>query len=273
VKASVVNISDGGEAVFRRGFFLWRLICTVLAFAVLGLGGLVIATLIVPLANSFVAEERARNRRAQSLIRASFRLYLWLLQATGVLQLEVIGGDQLLASRGKLVIANHPTLLDIVILMALLPNATCVGKRQLWLNPVLRPVVRAAGYIRNDSEPEIFIAQCRATLLAGSNLIIFPEGTRSVAGQPLRFHRGFAHIALASGAGLRPVLITCKPITLVKGEPYYRIPASPPHFRIEVSDEIDAACYAHGESSSRALQARKLVSYIESDYARRLHHG
>lgn len=269
----MANISGGGEAVLRRGFFLWRLICTGLAFAVLGLGGLVIATLIVPVANLFVTDERARKRRAQSLIRASFRLYLWLLQAVGILHLEVIGGDKLQACRGKLVVANHPTLLDIVILMALLPDAICVGKRQLWLNPVLRPVVRAAGYIRNDSEPEIFIAQCRATLLAGSNLIIFPEGTRSVVGQPLRFHRGFAHIALASGAGLRPVLITCEPATLVKGEPYYRIPASPPHFRLEVSDEIDVACYARGGASSRALQARKLVSFIESDYARRLHHG
>jgi 1-acyl-sn-glycerol-3-phosphate acyltransferase len=269
----MANTSDGGEAVLRRGFFLWRLIWTGLAFAVLGLGGLVLAILIVPVANLFVADERARKRRAQSLIRASFRLYLWLLQAVGILRLEVVGGDKLYGCRGQLVVANHPTLLDIVILMALLPDATCVGKRQLWLNPVLRPVVRAAGYIRNDCEPEIFIAQCRATLSAGSNLIIFPEGTRSVAGRPLRFQRGFAHIALASGAGLRPVLITCEPVTLVKGEPYYRIPASPPHFRIEVCDVINAACYAHGEAGSRALKARKLVSYIESDYARRLHHG
>lgn len=257
----------------RRGFYLWRLMWTAIAFAGLGVGGVVLALTVIPAATLFVDNERARNRRAQSIIHKSFRFYLWLLQIMGILKLEVIGREQLRACRGKLVIANHPTLLDIVILMALLPDAKCVGKRQLWRNPMLRPVVCAAGYIRNDHEPEMFIEKCRETLSAGYNLIIFPEGTRSVPGRPLRFRRGFAHIAIASGAGLWPVLITCEPVTLVKGEAYYKIPKSPPHFRIEVREEIDAACYANGKGGSRALQARKLVSYIESDYGRRLHHG
>jgi 1-acyl-sn-glycerol-3-phosphate acyltransferase len=249
---------------------LWRLVWTALAFAGLGIGGVVLALTIIPATTFFLYHEQERNRRAQHIIRESFRFYLWLLQTVGILQLEVVGGEQLRACRGKLVVANHPTLLDIVILMALLPDAKCVGKRQLWRNPMLRPVVRAAGYIRNDYEPEVLIEKCRKTLLAGYNLIIFPEGSRSVPGKRLRFQRGFAHVAIASGVNLRPVLITCEPVTLVKGEPYYKIPDSPPHFRIEVTDEIDAAYYVDGEAGSRALRARKLVSYMESDYYRRL---
>jgi 1-acyl-sn-glycerol-3-phosphate acyltransferase len=254
-------------------FYVWRLLWTGLAFAILGIGGVILALTVIPAATLLVRDPQARNRRAQAIIRESFRVYLWLLQATGILRLEVIGGEQLRACRGQLVVANHPTLLDIVLLMALLPDAKCVGKRQLWRNPLLRPVVRAAGYIRNDCAPEVFIAQCREALLAGYNLIIFPEGTRSVPGRALRFQRGFAHIALASGVKVRPVLITCEPVTLVKGAPYYKIPASPPHFRIEVSAAIDAARDGHGTAGSRALDARKLVSSIEADYCRRLHHG
>lgn len=119
----------------------------------------------------------------------------------------------------------------------------------------------------------MFIEKCREALLAGYNLIIFPEGTRSVPGQPLRFQRGFAHIAFASGAAVRPILITCEPPTLIKGQPCYRIPNSPPHFRIEAGELIDAVSYARSERSSRSLQARQLVSQIESDYGRRLSHG
>jgi 1-acyl-sn-glycerol-3-phosphate acyltransferase len=234
---------------------------TGLAFATLGVGGVILALTVIPAATLFVDDELRRNRRAQSIIHASFRFYL-----------EVIGGDKLSDCRGKLVVANHPTLLDIVILMALLPDAKCVGKRQLWRNPMLRPVVSAAGYIRNDCEPELLIEKCRASLLAGYNLIIFPEGTRSVPGQPLHFQRGFAHILIASGASLRTVFITCDPVTLVKGEPYYKIPDSPPHFRIEVDDEIDAARYASPAAGSRTLRARRLASEVESDYSRRLNH-
>jgi len=270
-----VNSRDGGGGVRRRADYLWRLIWTVLAFAVLGVGALILALTVIPVATLFRRDEHARNRRAQRIIHESFRLYLSILQATGVLELEIIGAEQLGACRGKLIVANHPTLLDIVILMALLPDAKCVAKRQLWRNPMLRPVVRAAGYIRNDYEPEILIEKCREMLVAGHNLIIFPEGTRSIPGQPLRFQRGFAHIAIASGASFRPIVITCDPVTLVKGEPYYRIPDSPPRFRVEVEEEIDAAHYAdvNGNVDSRALRARKLVADVESDYCRRLKHG
>jgi 1-acyl-sn-glycerol-3-phosphate acyltransferase len=252
--------------------YLWRLMGTALAFAALGIGGVILALTVIPAATLFVDDEQLRNRRAQSIIHASFRLYLQILEKTGILELEVIGGDKLSECRGKLIVANHPTLLDIVILMALLPDAKCVGKRQLWRNPMLRPVVSAAGYIRNDCEPELLIEKCRAALLAGYNLIIFPEGTRSVPGQPLHFQRGFAHILIASGASLRTVFITCDPMTLVKGEPYYKIPDSPPHFRIEVDDEVDAARYTSPAAGSRTLRARRLASDVESDYSRRLNH-
>ncbi|MGA2411156.1 MAG: lysophospholipid acyltransferase family protein [Candidatus Binataceae bacterium] len=273
MKSRAASLRIGGGGVRNRSFYWWRLMWTAFAFAALGIGGVVLALTVIPAATLTVSDKHARNRRAQSIIRESFRFYLWLLQSMGILKLEVIGGDQLRASRGKLIVANHPTLLDIVILMALLPDAKCVGKRQLWRNPMLRPVVQAAGYIRNDQEPELLLEKCRETLAAGYNLIIFPEGTRSVPGRPLRFQRGFAHVAIASGANLRPVLITCEPLTLVKGEPYYRIPASPPLFRIEVRDEIKAAGYAQGTVGSRGLRARQLVSHLEADYCKRLNHG
>jgi 1-acyl-sn-glycerol-3-phosphate acyltransferase len=254
----------------KRGFYLWRLFWTGVAFAALGVGGVVLALTVMPVANLLVRNRQARSRRAQGIIHESFRLYIWMLQAMGVFKLEVIGGEKLRASHGELIIANHPTLIDIVFLMALLPDAKCVGKRQLWRNPMLRPVVQAAGYIRNDCEPETLIEQCRDALQMGYNLIIFPEGTRSVPGWPLHFQRGFAHVALASRARLRPILITCEPLTLVKGEPYYRIPSSPPLFRIEVGEPVDTTRYAPCSTVTRSLQARRLVSHVEADYAKSL---
>jgi 1-acyl-sn-glycerol-3-phosphate acyltransferase len=196
-----------------------------------------------------------------------------MLRALGVLKLEVIGAERLATCKGKLVVANHPTLIDIVLLMALLPDAKCVVKAELFGNPFLRPLVRSAGYIRNDCEPEILIERCSETLVAGSNLIIFPEGTRSVPGKPIRFQRGFAHISTLTGANLQPITITCEPITLVKGDPYYKIPDSRPTFRIEATDEIDPWQFMNSGSKSRARGARELVSYLEADYCVRLASG
>jgi 1-acyl-sn-glycerol-3-phosphate acyltransferase len=244
----------------------------LVAFAELGVGGFILATTVIPLSTLFVRDERTRNRRAQNIIRSSFRLYILMQQMLGVFKLEVTGGEKLSVCRGKLIVANHPTLLDIVLLMALLPDVSCVAKSELWHNPFLRPVVRTAGYIRNDYEPEVLIEKCRDALRAGRNLIIFPEGTRSAPGKLLPFQRGFAHIATLAGVVIQPITITCEPIMLTKGRPSYRIPESRPCFRIEVGDEVDAKRFLDLSPESRARGARKLVSYMESDYRRRLLH-
>jgi 1-acyl-sn-glycerol-3-phosphate acyltransferase len=243
---------------------------TGLAFAGLGIGGILLALGVIPVTTLFVRDEQARNRRAQAIVRHTFRFYVGALQRLGILKLEVIGADVLAACRGCLVIANHPTLLDIVLIMSLVPDAQCVVNHQAWRNPFLRHIVRAAGYIRNDVEAEAFVEQCRGSLAAGSNLIIFPEGTRSVPGRPLRFHRGFAHVATLTSATLQPITITCNPITLVKGQPWYKIPETAPSFRLEVSERIEARQFLGARS--RALGARDMVRYLETLYGRKLEH-
>ena len=262
--------SGGGSVVLRRMFYIWRLVWTAFAFAALGVGGFILATTVIPMVTLFLHSENARNRRAQFIIRESFRVYVRMLRVLGVLKLEVVGAGKLSACRGKLIIANHPTLIDIVLLMAVLPDTKCVVKYQLFSNRLMQPVVRAAGYIRNDYEPEVLLEKCREALEAGYNLVIFPEGTRSIPGKPLHFQRGFAHIATLTGVRLQPITISCEPITLVKGAPFYKIPDSRPSFRIEVADEIEPKQFLDLASQSRARGARKLASYMEADYCSRL---
>ena len=155
--------------------------------------------------------------------------------------------------------------------MSLVPRAQCVVKHQLWKHPLLRPVVKATGYIRNDHEAEVFIEKCREALACGDNLIIFPEGTRSVPGKPLRLQRGFAHIATLLSVNLQPITITCKPITLVKGRPWYEIPECAPEFRLEVDKNIEIDTFLN--YGPRALAARKLVSHLEAFYHGKLSHA
>ena len=250
---------------------LWRLVATGVAFAALGVGGVVLALIVIPLALVPMRDRDARARRTQAIIRSSFRFYVAMLRRVGVISLEVVGEAQLASCRGSLVIANHPTLLDVVLIMALVPNAKCVVKHQLWRNPFLGPIVRIAGYIRNDEDAERFIEDCRRVLAGGGNLIIFPEGTRSVPGRPLHFQRGFAHVATLTGASLQLIAITCNPITLVKGQPWYAIPDRRPTFRVEIAERVDAKPFI--DLGPRALGARKLVSHLESYYGGKLKHG
>jgi 1-acyl-sn-glycerol-3-phosphate acyltransferase len=249
----------------RRIERLWRLGGTGIAFAFIFFGGGLLAAILLPVLAVIPGN---RRDRAQAVIRLNFRFYLSMLQWLGLLRLEIEGAERLKSSGGCIIVANHPSLLDVVMLMALVPRAQCIVKNELWNSFLLGGLMRRAGYIRNDLEPDALVEACRTALAQGYSLIIFPEGTRTRPGSLPHFHRGFANLATLSGASMQLVIITCDPPTLVKGEPWWRIPVRKPLFRLVVDDRLDANMYSH--YGHRSIAARKLVGYLEAHYAEKL---
>jgi len=137
-----------------------------------------------------------------------------------------------------MILANHPSLIDVVFLLAFVPGAGCVVKAGLWRNPLTRGAVTLAEFIRNDSTADMIVSAA-AALHDGQPLIFFPEGTRTRPRQPLAFHRSGANIALRAAASVTPVYIRVAPTTLTKAEPWHRIPARRPHFTLAVGEDVD----------------------------------
>lgn len=81
----------------------------------------------------------------------------------------------------------------------------------------------------------VLMNTCVSRLKSGASLLLFPEGTRSIPGQPLDFKLGAASFAIKAGAEILPVTIqVSQPRLLAKGEPWYRIPPERPVFTIRV---------------------------------------
>jgi len=258
--------------VLRRGAdFTWRLAGTGFAFAAFSAGGVVLAVVGFRLINLFTPDPQRRRERYQSLIRGSFRLFLWCLRGLRILDFNAIGVDDLKNARGVMLVANHPTLLDVVFLMALTPRAQCIVKGELFSNPFLGPVVSGAGYIRNDLDAEQLVEACRDALAEGRNLVVFPEGTRTKPRERVRFRRGFAHIATMLRTDVRYVLITCVPATLAKGDPWWAIPERRPHFEISSGGLLPGRSWDIHEH--RSIAARALVRSLEGYYNERLASG
>jgi 1-acyl-sn-glycerol-3-phosphate acyltransferase len=248
--------------------YAWRLFVTGIAFACFFGGGLVLALTVFPTIAVFARSEERRVRVTQAVIHHTFRFYIAMLELLGIIKLEVDGASALLDGNGRMIIANHPTLLDVVLLMSLIPRAQCIVKAELWRSRWLGGVMRWAGYIRNDLEPEALLAACKQAMAEGKSLIIFPEGTRSRPGEAIQFRRGFANIALLSEAEIQLVTIDCRPIMLSKGDPWWKIPEKRSLFRVSVGQRLDAA-----ETLSyqyRSLAARQLVRRLQSYFTEQL---
>ncbi|MEM7024792.1 MAG: 1-acyl-sn-glycerol-3-phosphate acyltransferase, partial [Pseudomonadota bacterium] len=157
------------QLLYRIGY-LWRLLATGFSFAAFGLGGLALSLVVFPALNVAVADRTRRTRLSQAILHHAFRLFVGTMSALGVIAVEVNGGSTLRSDRGRLIIANHPSLIDVVLLVSLLRQTHCVVKHQNWRNPFMRGVLVATGYIRNDDDPESLIDACADVLRAGDNL-------------------------------------------------------------------------------------------------------
>ncbi|HTY49335.1 MAG TPA: lysophospholipid acyltransferase family protein [Steroidobacteraceae bacterium] len=246
----------------RSDAYWWRWLATGLCFAVFGAASLGLGLAVLPLLRLTAAPAKGRLR-VRRVLAAAVRAYLRLLPVLGVLSWEFTGAERL-GRPGQLILANHPTLIDVLFLLGFAPGASCVVKGSLWRNPFTRWPLLAAGYVPN-APTGLMIGEATAALAAGQSVIIFPEGTRTVPGAALSFHRGAAAIAIRAAAVVTPVYIRCDPPTLTKREPWYRIPPRRVHFSLRTGADIDVTglrARASGPLAARELNARLLDAYV-----------
>jgi 1-acyl-sn-glycerol-3-phosphate acyltransferase len=173
----------------------------------------------------------------QFMIRRVFRFFVDLLHVLGLMRCDLSALDALRDERGLVVAPNHPSLLDILLIASRLPRAVCITKAQLWDNPFLGGGARLAGYIRNDA-PLRLVRRAAAEVRGGANLLIFPEGTRTIAEPVNPFKSGFALIARAAGAPVQAVLIESETPYLRKGWTLLRKPSFPLVYRVRLGPRL-----------------------------------
>ena len=100
----------------QKANYLWRVGATGFSFASFGIGGVAIGGLVAPLVNLSTQNQSLRQQRTQNVIRYSFKGFTEMMVKLGIMTYEIEGLEKLQKSRQELIIANHPTLVDVMIL-------------------------------------------------------------------------------------------------------------------------------------------------------------
>jgi 1-acyl-sn-glycerol-3-phosphate acyltransferase len=249
------------SGVAARLNWLWRLVMTGFCFALFGLGGLLLSTVWFNLLLVFIRDTATRRRIARRSIAASFRLFLTIAKTIRVLDYHIEGRDILHAERGCLVVANHPTLIDYVLLASVMPETDCLVKDALLKNPFVSGVIRAADYLVN-SQADALLPASRQRLQQGDTILIFPEGTRTQPGGKMTLQRGAANIAVRCGSDLRVATIHCSENLLDKQSKWYNVPPAKPLFTVRVRERISIDQFHQANSQEPALAARQLNRHL-----------
>lgn len=177
----------------------------IAAICFFGLGAVFLAIFVFPFIRLFAARKKDFGVVARAYVSHTFRNFLGVLNALHVSTLKTDNPEAYKNIRSKIIVANHPSLLDFVYIMSLAPNSTCVVRGGLTKTP-LRGVIKQA-YITNSSNFDDICAECKKLTDIGCNVIIFPEGTRSPRHGTNSYKKGAARLALYCGVDVQPIFI------------------------------------------------------------------
>lgn len=184
--------------------------------------------------------QRYAERLGRWMIMRGFWFYLHSLQFIGACRFDLSELDALREEKQGLILApNHPSLLDAVMVISKFPNIACIMKSTLMDSIFFGSGARIARYIRNDP-PLHMINEAVHALQRGSFLLLFPEGTRTIA-PPLNACKPSAGlIAKRARVPVQTLLIETNSPFLGKRWPLFRRPDMPMIYRIRLGKRFAA---------------------------------
>ncbi|MFY8217080.1 MAG: hypothetical protein ACOVMP_10835, partial [Chthoniobacterales bacterium] len=150
-----IERSERPEPGSRRGLHVYLLHFFSVSYF---FGGGFLITLAWPVLRLVFGANRCA-KHGPAVVQRLFRGFRSIVQWLGLFQVDWSDAAQIHNAKGKIIVANHPGLLDAVFLIADIPRAVCVMRAGLIWNPAFYGAARLAGYICNDQGSEM-IREC-----------------------------------------------------------------------------------------------------------------
>jgi 1-acyl-sn-glycerol-3-phosphate acyltransferase len=203
-------------ALTASAFFFFFLVGTFLSYVVL------------PLSHLAGGSRPERARRCRRIVGRAWVLFHDYMRVVRLIQYDPRRAALALPPGPFVMVANHPTLVDVTALVSAHPDLTFVAKTAMFRSPLVGRVLRHCDHIESGDGTAFsgaaVVDQALTRLRQGTPVLVFPEGTRSPEHGLGDFRSGAFLVAAQAGVPIVPVLVTCEPPTLMRGQPWYAIP-------------------------------------------------
>lgn len=226
-----------------------RSFVTVISFFIFGVGAILLNFLVFP----FIKDNKAL---CSDIIHRLWKFFVWLLVVSKMIKLDIRRLEKI---ENKVIAATHPSFLDIVVLMSLVPMSTCFVKKELAHNPILKNLISSI-FITNEVELEELKDQSKKMLDSGFNVIIFPSGIRHRKNEYPKIKKGAALVALNAGKNIVPIRMFTSEDFLFINQPFYAAGEKTVVFEIEECEEIDIEKFS---GQTEIVAKREITKEIE----------
>lgn len=149
-----------------------------------------------------------KKKTKQHVVNWMLSTSAWLLvHSYPNCKINKIGEENLDFSKPSIIIANHTSFLDILVIIMLNPKLVIVVKKWVYKSLFFGKIIQYAGYLYAEESPETNLDKAKELIANGYSIMVFPEGTRTETGKMKRFHKGAFFLAQELNLDITPVLL------------------------------------------------------------------
>lgn len=195
-----------------------------------------------------------REKKKLFFSRVMMYMLRLFLKASWVARRETVNESGETFRKPAVILANHQSFVDILVMLSLAPRLVMVTNRWVWHSPVFGKIVQYADFVNTTEGYEALAGRLKEKVARGYSVVIFPEGTRSADCRIRRFHKGAFYLAEQLRLDLLPVVLYGTGMIISKRQPFYvkrgilctrilpRIPWDDPRFGTSYQERAKSVC-------------------------------
>lgn len=269
--ASLFGVARSKPVVFRALKRSLRLLLIGTCFLTFWMVSFLFSWLCLPFLVAFRQDRELVARRSQRIIQVWFIGFWRLMRLFGGFDYDTRTQAVRHGHDGPVVyVANHPTLVDVIALMATYPKVACVIKGSVYNGYAVGRLLRYGAQINGDTptaaDLQRVLDECADRIRRGYSVLVFPESTRSPENGMHPFHRIAFEVASRADVPLVPIHLDCHPPVLMRGTPWHAFPSERVHYAVK---ELPAMRVGRGRTQVvAALRTVETQLAQESEHVR-----
>jgi 1-acyl-sn-glycerol-3-phosphate acyltransferase len=232
----------------------------VICFLIFGIGTIVMGNIVFPLIKLLLPKKYKLNTYS-SVIRQSWKFFVKFLIFIKIIDVKVKDIEKIKNIKNSIIVSTHPSFIDGVVLISLIPQTTCLVAERLSTNFITKNIVNTMFIISGKSLDSI-VHDSVKMLDNNFNVLIFPSGRRHKANEYPKIRKGAALLAIKSKKDIVPIRLTTNTNFLQINEPVHKPVEKQVEYLVETLPKINVLDYINKYNDDELVQKREISKEI-----------
>ena len=239
---------------------LIRTLLVIIGFSIFGFGAIILQNIILPLVKVTLKKDDVIKLKFNEILQKSWQFFIGLLKFFGIIRIDSKDIEKLKNIKNSIIISTHPSYIDVLILISIIPHSTCFVAERLMNNIFFNKIVKLL-FISEGQPVEQWSQEAVEMLDNGFNLIIFPMGIRHRKNEHPKIRRGTALLAQKTKKNIIMINMETNFDFLQIHQPFYEAGSETVVYNVKYLGKIDTEEFLNKYSDEVTFKT-ELTKYI-----------